>query len=181
VTPAARHRALTTAALLAAGAVLTACTGGDDAGSGAAGSTPSVSSAGGPAVAPPSTSPPGRTAGPGAPAVDPASPSVAVRSLPPARIGDPVQIARRIVVTVSNLRTATVTGSGPGEVAGDAVVLSVGVRNQTASTVDASGFSVTASYGKNRPASPSVPAAQVDSLVLQVSSNSSPDIAVFKR
>jgi hypothetical protein len=138
--------------------------------------------------------------------VDTAAPSVAIRTLPPADVGEPVQIARNVVVTVSNIRTTTVSGSGPGEIAGEGVVFSVQVRNQTTAAVDVGGFSVTASYGNNLPAIPSdsspsapltgvlrpgagatgtyvfrMPAAQVGSLNIQVSSDSSPNIVVFVR
>jgi hypothetical protein len=138
--------------------------------------------------------------------VDTASPSVAIRTLPPADVGTPVQIVRNVTVIVSNIRTATVTGTGPGEIAGEAVVFAVEVRNGTTAAVDLGGFAVTASYGRNVPASPSnaapsaplsgslkpggvaagtyvfrMPAAEVGSLKIEVSSNSSPNIVVFVR
>jgi hypothetical protein len=225
-----RHRALTNVVvLLAAGAVATACSGGDDTQARAAESTAPASQSAAASPAPSasasasrrsqsrsarpsgtaakrSTPPPARTARPGTPAVDTAAPSVAIRTLPPADIGAAVQITRNVVVTVSNIRTTTVSGTGPGEVAGEGVVFSVGVRNQTTASVDVGGFSVTASYGQKIPAIPSdsapsapltgtlrpgavatgtyvfrMPADQVGSLNIQVSSDSSPNIVVFVR
>jgi hypothetical protein len=214
----ARHRALTAVvALLVTGAVMTACSGGDDAPSAAVGSSSPASSsaAATPTSEPaaptqsavrPSARPPARTTRPGVPAVETASPSVAIRTLPPANVDAAVQISRNVVVTVSNIRTATVSGSGPGEIAGEAAIFAVGVRNQTTAAVDLGGFTVTASYGKDLPASPSnaapaaalsgslkpggtaagtyvfrMPASEIDSLKIEVSSNTSPNIVVFVR
>jgi len=138
--------------------------------------------------------------------VDTAAPSVAVRTLPPVEVGEPAQIVRNVMVTVSNIRTTTVSGSGPGEVAGEAVVFALQVRNQTTATVDVGGFAVNASYGKNLPAIPSdaapsapltgllkpggvamatyvfrMPASKVSTLKIEVTSNTSPNIVVFVR
>jgi hypothetical protein len=138
--------------------------------------------------------------------VETGAPAVAVRTLPPVEAGKPAQIVRNVVVTVSKIRTTTVSGTGPGEVAGEAVVFALEVRNQTTATVDVGGFAVNASYGKNLPAIPSdaapsapltgllkpgavatatyvfrMPASQVSTLKIEVTSNASPNIIVFVR
>jgi hypothetical protein len=140
------------------------------------------------------------------PPVDTASPGVATRTLPPVPVGSRTPIAKDVLVAVTAVRTVTVSATGPGETAGSAAAVTVEVRNSTDRAVDVGGFAVTASYGAGTPASPTgaspadpltgslapqrtatgtyvfrLAADQVGSLVIEVSSNSSPNIVVVRR
>jgi hypothetical protein len=109
-------------------------------------------------------------------------------------------------VTIPSVRDIEVSASGPGEIAGHGVSVHVRVDNGTTAAVDLSGYAVTASYGRGTPASPTgssgaepltgtlaagdtadgtyvflVPAAQSSTLRVDVSSDESPNIAVFQR
>jgi hypothetical protein len=145
-----------------------------------------------------------RTLGP--PSQRTPSAPVAVSSLPPVRVGNAARLDRRVSVTIPSVRDIEVSASGPGEVAGHGVSVHVRVHNTTTAAVNLSGFAVTASYGQGTPASPTdsggaapltgmlapgdaadgtyvflVPAAQSSTLRVEVSSDESPNIAVFQR
>jgi hypothetical protein len=198
------RRALAVLSLLA-GVLLAGCSGSDDgtatatSGSGSASPTPSV---------PPSAtaSTPARRTGTAPPPVDTKAPKVAVTTLPAVPVGSRTPISANVLVSVRGLRTLTVSATGPGEIAGSAVAFAVEIRNQGSRPVDLGGFTVTASYGSKVPAPPSnaapadaltgrldpggtaagtyvfrMPANQVGSVRIQVSSNASPNVVVFRR
>jgi hypothetical protein len=133
-------------------------------------------------------------------------PSVAISTLPAVEVGDEADLSQGVTVTVSRVRATEVKASGPGDIAGDGAAVSVSVDNETSSAFDLGGLVVTATYGKNKPASPggagngtpltgplkagasadgtyvfSVPKSSLSSLRVQVSSDSSPNVLVFKR
>ena len=152
---------LTTCVCIAAVAGLTACSGssGFTAASGAA-----TSSASAPASAPTSVATPTSTgasprAGASSPAPTPAtvtaSPSVAVATQPPVKIGASAALVSRVTVSVGTVRTATITAAGPGEIAGPALVVPVTVRNATTRAFDLGGVVVNALYSGGTPAIPS--------------------------
>jgi hypothetical protein len=195
--------------LLVIGVLVAGCSGGD--GGAATATSGSGSATPTPPVIPPATAstPPGRTgteAAGTAPPVDPNAPKVAITTLPPVPVGSRTPISANVLVSVGGLRALTVSASGPGEIAGSAVAFAVEIRNQGSRPVDLGGFTVTASYGSDVPASPSnaapadpltgrlapggtaagtyvfrMPANQIESVRIQVSSNASPNVLVFRR
>ena len=201
--------------LAAAGTVLVvaACSGDDDTPAAGGSATPTAApttTASGPAGTPTAsgtasapTTPP--TSGP--PARASSVPSVAVSPLPPAPIGKDAPIQSGVAIAVAGVRDVQVKASGPGEIAGNGVQVTVRVRNDSAAAFDLSGLAVVASYGDDgTPANPSgsaetkalsgklaarqtaegtyyflVPKAEAGSVRVEVSSSSSPSIAVFER
>ena len=131
---------------------------------------------------------------------------MAITTLPAVPVGSRTPISANVVVSIGGLRTLTVSARGPGETAGSAVAFAVGIRNGGSRPVDLGGFTVTASYGSAVPAPPSnaapadpltgrldpggtvsgtyvfrIPANQIGSVRIQVSSNFSPNVLVFRR
>jgi hypothetical protein len=205
--------------VVAAGVALTVCAcSGDDGGAAAAGS-PAVSGSAAPSgTATPSG--PTATAGgtarptagptakptPGRPATRTPGPSVAVTPLPPAPVGKDAALLSGVAISVTGVKDVEVQATGPGEIAGHGVAVSVRVRNSGSAAFDLSGLAVVASYGKNTPAEESgsaqtkaltgslptgrtaegtyyflVPAKESGTLKVQVSSSSAANIAVFQR
>lgn len=195
--------------LAAAGTVLvlTACSGED--GTPAADATsaaPTVTGSGPAGTLAPSATGPTASRTPGPPATATPGASVAVSTLPPEPVGEDAALQSGVAITVSGVRDVQVKASGPGEIAGNGVQVTVRVRNDSGAAFDLSGLAVVASYGNGTPADPSgsaetrslsgklaagqsaegvyyflVPKAQAGSLRVEVSSSSSPSIAVFER
>jgi hypothetical protein len=78
-----------------------------------------------------------------------------VVTAPPVKIGKPAPLVGKLMVTVGTVRTATISASGPGEIAGPGLVVPVTVRNATGKPFDLSGLVVNAAYGDGTPAVPS--------------------------
>jgi hypothetical protein len=131
---------------------------------------------------------------------------VAVTPLPPARVGQDATVTSGVAIAMTGVRDVQVPASGPGEVAGPGVAVTVRVRNGSAGSFDLSGLAVVASYGRGTPAAESgsaketllrgalapgrtaegtyyflVPVAQARTLRVEVSSSSTAAIAVFVR
>lgn len=165
--------------------------------------TAGTASAGPPATASPLPS--GAPAG-SPPPLETARPSVAISTLPAVAVGETAPLAEGVTVTVGGIEATEVEANGPGDVAGDGAAVAVSVANRTALPFDLGGLVVTATYGANQPASPggagngtpltgvlkagasaagtyvfSVPASALSSLRVQVSSDSSPNVIVFRR
>jgi hypothetical protein len=198
--------------LAAAGTVLVlaACSGDDgDPAADATSAAPTVTASGPEGTEPAGTvSPTGPTTSPspGPPATAAPGASVAVSPLPPAPVGDDAALSTGVAITVTGVRDVQVKATGPGEIAGNGVQVTVRVRNTASTVFNLSGLAVVASYGSGTPADPSgsaetkslsgalrsgqtaegtyyflVPKAQAGSLRVEVSSSSSPNIAVFER
>jgi hypothetical protein len=174
---------------------------------GAAGATPTsaapfASASGGPASTTRTTSRP-----PVAPSPVTGSPSVAISTAPPVPVGSSAALAPDIQVTVAAPRVVKVAARGPGEIAGSALVVTVTVRNVSGAPFDLGGLAVNASYGKGTgtPAPPTeadpydplkgrlaaggsakgqyvftAPATAASTLRVEVSSNASARILVFR-
>ncbi len=198
------------AAVLVAALSLGACSGS---------STPSAAGATGAttAPAPPSATPTVlETAAPAAtkakkhkvkPApIDTATPSVAISKAPAVAVGKPAELTDGIKVTIGPITSVKVKANGPGEIAGAAASVPVTVQNASGKSFSLDGFSITATYNKGTPASPTsadpakplsgslkvgktadgvyvfiVSKADADSLKVEVSSSSAATILVFKR
>ena len=198
--------------LAAAGAVLlvTACSGDDEpaaqgGGSASATAAPSATTATATATVPaPGTATGSRSPGPPARATSGAP--VAVTPLPPAPVGRDATLRTGVTVALAKVADVRVEASGPGEVAGPGVAVTIRVRNAGGEPFDLDGVAVNASYGDGTPANPggsaqaaplqgrlaagktaegtyyfTVPAAQRSALKVEVSSSSAANIAVFER
>ena len=134
-----------------------------------------------------------------------AKPSVAISSLPPVDVGKKADLLAGVQIDVTSVRAVTLKAEGPGEVAGPGVRVEIAVTNDSSKAFNLGGLAVTASYAKGTPASANdgppadplagrlaagksavgvyffrVPRAEVDSLVVEVSSDSSPSIVIFR-
>jgi hypothetical protein len=141
-----------------------------------------------------------------APPIDTQTPSVAITTAPPVRVGTTATLSNGVKVQVSKINTVQVEASGPGDIAGDGVAVHLTVRNSSTKPFDLNGLAVTASYGKAQPASPggastgdlltgslkvgdkargvyvfTVPKSKAGSVQVQVSSSASAAILIFKR
>jgi hypothetical protein len=131
---------------------------------------------------------------------------VAVSTRPPVPVSSAVALQPGITLSIPSVKDTRVGASGPGEIAGPAVAVTVRVRNGTGRAFDLAAIAVNAAYGGNTPASPTssggakpllgslaagqttdglyvflVPTAQASTLRVEVSSSTSPDIVVFQR
>jgi hypothetical protein len=178
------------AAALCLPLLLGACSGDDD----GDGATPTASARPLPSGAPAGPPPP----------VETGAPSVGISTLPAVPVGETAALKQGVRVTVSRVRPTEVKANGPGDIAGAGAAVAVTVDNRTSAGFDLGGLVVTASYDRDKPASPggagngtplegtlkagatakgtyvfSVPAASLASLEVQVSSDSSPNVLVF--
>jgi hypothetical protein len=194
----------------------------DGSGSGAAAGSPTGSASGGPAgsaagtpagsgTGTPPVPPPGSATGtgsrtPGPPARVTSGPPVAVSPLPPVPVGRGSTLLPGVEVAMVKVAEVRVEASGPGEVAGPGVAVTIRVRDTSTKAFDLDGLAVNAAYGANVPANPGgsaratplqgqlapgksaegtyyflVPSGQSRNLRVEVSSSSSPSIAVFRR
>ena len=138
--------------------------------------------------------------------IDTATPSVAISKAPPVAVGKPAELTEGIKVTIGPITSVKVKANGPGEIAGAAASVPITVQNASGKSFSLDGFSITASYAKGTPASPTsaapakplsgtlkvgqkadgvyvftVSKAEADSLKVEVSSSSAATILVFKR
>lgn len=178
---------------------------------GATSTATGTSGATGSAEAPATGSAPGTTAkGPTkavpAPPVDTQTPSVAISTAPAVNVGTTTTLSDGVKILVSKVSVVKVKASGPGDIAGDGVAVHLTVKNSSKKPFDLNGLAVTASYGRAQPASPggagtgelltgtlkvgkkargvyvfTVPKAKAGTVEVQVSSNASALIVVYKR
>jgi hypothetical protein len=141
-----------------------------------------------------------------APPVDTATPAVAISTAPAVDVGTTTTLSNGVKVLVSKVSVVKVKASGPGDIAGDGVAVHLTVKNSSTKPFDLNGIAVTASYGKAQPASPggagtgtlltgnlkvgqkargvyvfTVPKAKAGTVEIQVSSNASALILVYKK
>lgn len=123
--------------------------------------TGSPTSSGAPAPDAPSTSgspsgaPP--AAGPSTDGGPPPStaPVVGATTLPPVAAGDAAAFGDGLVATVTDTQAVQLGASGPGEVAGPGIAVTLVLRNDTSAPVDLGGLAVTASTADGVPVDPS--------------------------
>lgn len=138
--------------------------------------------------------------------IDTQAPSVAITTAPAVTVGTTTKLSNGVKVLVSKVVAVKVEASGPGDIAGDGVAIHLTVKNTSAKSFDLNGLAVTASYGTAQPASPggagtgdplsgnlkagkeakgvyvfTVPKSKASSVEVQVSSDASPIIVVYKR
>lgn len=170
----------------------TATPSGDATATTAAPGSPSATSTARPSPGPPATASPG--------------PSVAVTPLPPVRPGRESPLQPGVTVTLTKVANVQVTASGPGEVAGPGVAVTIRVRNTSPAAFDLGRLAVNATDRANIPANPGgsaqakplsgalaagksadgvyyfvIDAAKAAGLRVEVSSSSSPNIVVLER
>jgi hypothetical protein len=140
------------------------------------------------------------------PPVDTETPSVAISTAPAVRVGTTGTFSNGVKVLVSKVSVVKVKATGPGDIAGDGVAVRLTVHNSSKKSFDLDGLAVTASYDQGTPASPggagtgklltgslkvgakatgvyvfTVPKAKASTVEIQVSSDSSAIIVVYKR
>lgn len=191
--------------------LLAGCSGDDDAPAAAAGGSPGAAgSRTGSAPASPTATGTvgtkgGATSAPELPR-DTATPRVAISRAPVLRIGQAGRILPRVPVRIRSVRQLSVRAENPGEIAGEAVAVTVSVSNDSTAAFGLGGLVVTASYRGGRPgdqteSGPSdpltgslppgrteagvyvfkVPSRYASSLRLEVTSDRSPTIVRFAR
>jgi hypothetical protein len=176
---------------------------GSSAAGGASGSTGPT-----PTAPPPGQATGTGTRTPGPPARATSGAPVAVTPLPPAPVGKPATVKSGVDISLAKVDDVTrVDASGPGETAGPGVAVTIVVKNTGTDAFDLDGLAVNAYFApRNTPANPggsakatplqgqlaggktatgtyyfTMTAAQAKTLRVEVSSSSSPNIAVFQR
>ena len=173
---------------------------------GASGAPEATGSAGTPATGSASAPAKGSTKAVPPPPVDTETPSVAISTAPAVDVGTTTTLSNGVKVLVSKVTVVKVKATGPGDIAGDGVAVHLTVKNSSKKPFDLNGLAVTASYGKAQPASPggagtgellngtlkvgkkargvyvfTVPKAKASTVEVQVSSNASALIVVYRR
>lgn len=133
------------------------------------------------------------------------APAVDLVPLPAVSIGEPADFGGGVFATVTGVEATTLEAHGPGETAGNGVVVRLELRNATDQTVDLTGIAVNAEYGDGVPAIPNasiadpglrgplapgasqaglfgfrVPEDQMDSLVIDVHNSAAPNIVIVE-
>lgn len=83
------------------------------------------------------------------------APVAGTTSLPPIPVGTKADFGGGLTTTVLSVVPVKITASGPGDVSGPGVAVTVELSNQTSTAVDTSGIVVNAYDGKRVPASSS--------------------------
>jgi hypothetical protein len=117
------------------------------------------------------TSSPAPTTGPGGspkpivvtPGVPPpagatGAPVAGITKLPPVAVGQAADLGSGLLASVQKIDPLQITGSGPGELNGPGIGVTVQVENKTSQSVDLGGIVVNASYGNGQSAAGSLAA-----------------------
>ena len=133
-------------------------------------------------------------------------PAGGISSLAPVPVGQPGEFGNGLVATVIKVDPIQVEANGPGEIAGAGVGVTVELRNGTPDPVDLGGVVVNAYYRDGIPADGSdsapaaaaagllasgqtrqgvyvfrIPSEAVNSLVVEVNYNGSPNVVLIRR
>lgn len=113
-----------------------------------------------PAPAAPAGAPAPVVVTPGAPPPPGATgaPVAGITRLPPVTVGQPADLGSGLLASVQKIDSLQISASGPGELDGPGVSVTVQVENKTPQPVDLGGVVVNASYGNGRAAAGSLAA-----------------------